>query len=195
MLFCFRSIQNDFKILSAPRDRNHPAPTWSQTKHCISRRKERKYHFKCELLVSKTSLCTQQQRNSLQGLANQHCKYTAPPEGTDCHSMDERGRRHHEAAVELMPAWHLALPLPVSQNTQSWTQGCRWSPWPCLLCDCSVLPKLHPHTHSSQQPELQSWFWTGSSSPLQEGLAKGTSIKSLKFVERERLCKCWTAKY
>lgn len=144
MLFCFRAIQNDLKILSAPRNRNHPAPTWGQMKHCISRRKEIKYHFKREFLVSDASLCALQQWNSSEGLANQHCKYTAPPEGTKhCHSMDNTGRRHSKVAVGLMPTLAPSLFAPcLSQNTQSWAEGCRGSClWHCLLLDCSCATK------------------------------------------------------
>lgn len=151
MLFCFRSIQNDFKILSAPRNRNHSAPTWGQMKHCISGRKEIKYHLKCELLVSDASLCTQQQWNSFEGFVNHHSPSRSHK---DCNNMDETGRKHNKVAVGLVPPWHLPLPPALlSQGTQSWAEECRGScPWFCPSGIALVLPELYPHT-DSQQPQ------------------------------------------
>lgn len=122
-------------------------------KHCISRRKEIKYHFKREFLVSDASLCTLQQWNSSEGLANQHCKYTAPPEGTKhCHSMDNTGRRHGKVAVGLMPTLAPSLFAPcLSQNTQRGAEDHAYGAASSGIA--LVLLKLHPSSDSSLQAQ------------------------------------------
>lgn len=158
MLFCFRSIQNDFKILSAPRNRNHLAPTWGQMKHCISGRKEIKYHLKCELLVSDASLCTQQQWNSFEGFVNHHSPSRSHK---DCNSMDETGRKHNKVAVGLVPPWHLPLPPALlSQGTHSWAEGCKGScPWLCPLWDCSCAARTLSTHWLTAAPSCKVGSW------------------------------------